>query len=70
MLKCENEILIDADSSLEDRQRVMAVMFDEVYLGSYIIDTTDPRYPITGYQYILPCLPDWETVEIHRRLLT
>jgi len=60
-VKCTNEILIDADSSLEDRQRVMAVMFDEVYLGSNIIDTADPRYPTTGYQYILPCLPNWET---------
>ena len=68
-VKCENEILIDADSSLEDRQRVVAVMFDEVYLGSYIIDTTDPRYPITGYQYILPCLPDWETVADTQKII-
>jgi len=60
--KCTNEITIDADSSLEDRQSVIAVMFDEVYLGSYFLDTSDPRYPVTGYQYILPCLPDWETV--------
>ena len=68
-VKCENEILIDADSSLEDRQRVVAVMFDEVYLGSYIIDTTDPRYPITGYQYIIPCLPDWETTEDTQKII-
>lgn len=68
-VKCTNEILIDADSSIEDRQKVMAVMFDEVYLGSYIIDTTDPRYPITGYQYILPCLPDWETTADTQKII-
>lgn len=68
-VKCTNEILIDADSSLEDRQKVMAVMFDEVYLGSYFIDTTDERYPITGYQYILPCLPDWETVADEQKII-
>ena len=68
-VKCTNEILIDADSSLEDRQRVMAVMFDEVYLGSNIIDTADPRYPTTGYQYILPCLPNWETTADTQKII-
>lgn len=60
-VKCTNEIFIDADSSLEDRKKVLAVMFYEVYLGSYIIDTTDPRYPLNGRQFIIPCLPDWES---------
>lgn len=68
-VKCENEIIIDMDSTLAERQSVRAVMFNEVYLGSYFIDTTDERYPITGYQYIIPCLPDWETTEDTQKII-
>ena len=50
-IECNNEILIDADSSAADRAEVKAVMFYEAYLGSYLIDTTDTRLikdPETG----------------------
>ena len=67
-VKCENEIIIDADSDIMLRNSVRAVVFDEVYLGSYFLDTTDSRCP-EGYQYILPCLVDWETTEDTQKII-
>ena len=67
-VKCENEIEIDADSDIITRGKVRAVLFDEVYLGSYAIDTTDERCP-EGYMYVIPCEPDWETPADTQKIL-
>lgn len=50
--KLQNEV--DADSS-----DIIAVCFEEVYLGVDILDKTDPRCS-EGRQFIIPCLPDSE----------
>ena len=61
--KGENSITIDSDSTVEQKASVRSVIFEEVYLGSDFLDTSDSRYPEKGYQYIIPCTPDWESVE-------
>ena len=65
----ENSITIDSDSTVEQKASVRSVIFEEVYLGSDFLDTSDSRYPETGYQYIIPCTPDWESVSDESKVI-
>lgn len=47
---------IPVDENSED---VISVIFNEVYLGVDMIDTSDSRCP-EGKQFIISCEPDWE----------
>lgn len=42
------------DANTDDKKAVVSVVFEEVYLGTYIIDTSDPRCS-DGHQYVLFC---------------
>lgn len=56
----DNEIEIDLDSSDVDKNKVKAVVFDEVYLGVDILDKSDPRVnSSTGMTYLITCQKNW-----------
>ena len=45
---------VTSDSSIDEKNRAKAVIFEEVYLGETILDTSDPRCP-HGIEYIINC---------------
>lgn len=45
-----------------DSDNIIAVCFEEVYLGVDILDTTDITRCPGGVQFIIPCLPDAESL--------
>lgn len=57
----ENEVLIDTDSSDDEKNSVKSVIFDEVYLGVDILDLDDPRVVGTGrgMTYLITCEKNW-----------
>lgn len=51
----DNKATIPVDESSSD---IISVVFNEVYVGVDLIDTSDPRCP-EGQAYVIICEPDW-----------
>lgn len=51
-VKCEHEVSAESTDAI-------AVVFEEVYLGVSVLDTTDPRCG-NGMMYLIACQPDYE----------
>ena len=54
--KGKKEIAINADGTVTTP--ATSVIFDEVYIGTNFLDTTDSRCP-DGVSYVVICEPDW-----------
>jgi len=43
----EKKLNLDSDSSDDDKKKAVSVVFDELYLGNILVDTSDPRTKVT-----------------------